>query len=83
MQLFAQPLAAAILTAGCYLSLPTVNVLAESPQSGSATSATEMSDQKLSAVAAASPVHAAFGRIVPRDQLGGATIMHGIIWVAS
>jgi Domain of unknown function (DUF4168) len=53
MQLFARPFAAAILTAGCYLSVPTVNVLAQSPPSRPTTSAPEASDQKLSAVAAA------------------------------
>jgi hypothetical protein len=53
MQLFARPLAAAILTTGCYLSDPTVNVLAQSPSSGPTASTPEMSDQKLSAVAGA------------------------------
>jgi hypothetical protein len=53
MQLSARLLTAAVLTAGCYLSAPTMNVPAQSPPSGPTTSAPEMSDQKLSAVAAA------------------------------
>jgi hypothetical protein len=53
MQLFTRSLAAAILTTGCYLSTPQVNVLAQSPPSGPSTSAPELSDQKLSATAAA------------------------------
>ena len=49
-------LAATIVTAGCYLSIPAVTVLAQSPPSGpstSAPSAPDLSDQKLSAAAAA------------------------------
>ena len=53
MRLFPQSLAAVILTAGCYLSVPAVNVLAQSPRPGPSTSAPDLSDQKLSAVAAA------------------------------
>jgi Domain of unknown function (DUF4168) len=58
MRLFPRSLAAAILTAGCYLSIAAVNVLAQSPQPGPAqpgpsTSAPDVSDQKLSATAAA------------------------------
>jgi hypothetical protein len=53
MRLFPRSLAAAILTAGCYLSTATVNVLAQSPQPGPSTSAPDLSDQKLSATAAA------------------------------
>jgi hypothetical protein len=53
MRLFTRSLAAAILTAGCYLSMPTVNVLAQSPPSAPSTSAPDLSDQKLSATAAA------------------------------
>jgi hypothetical protein len=53
MRLFPQSLVAAILTAGCYLSSPTINVLAQSPPPGPSTSAPDLSDQKLSAVAAA------------------------------
>jgi uncharacterized protein YqfA (UPF0365 family) len=52
MRLFPRSIAAAILAAGCYLSIPTVNVLAQSPP-GPSTSAPDLSDQKLSAVAAA------------------------------
>jgi uncharacterized protein YqfA (UPF0365 family) len=52
MRLFPRSVAAAILAAGCYLSIPTVNVLAQSPP-GPSTSAPDLSDQKLSAVAAA------------------------------
>ncbi len=48
MRLFTRLLGSAILTAGCYLSVPTVNVLAQSPPS-----APDLSDQKLSATAAA------------------------------
>jgi hypothetical protein len=51
MRLFPRSLAAAILTAGCYLSIATVNVLAQSPQPGPSTSAPDLSDQKLSATA--------------------------------
>jgi len=53
MRLFTQSLAAAILTAGCYLCIPTVNVLAQSPSPGPSTSVPDLSDQKLSAMAAA------------------------------
>jgi hypothetical protein len=53
MRLLIRSLAAAILTAGCYLSIPTVNVLAQSPPPGPSTSAPDVSDQKLSATAAA------------------------------
>ena len=62
MRLFTRSLAAAILTAGCYLSVPTVNVLAQSPPSDPSTSAPQsapstpaphVSDQKLDAAAAA------------------------------
>jgi len=53
MQLFTRSLAAAVLTTGCYLSIPTVNVLAQSPPQGPFTSTQDLSDQKLSAVAAA------------------------------
>ena len=53
MRLFTRSLAAAILTAGCHLSIPTVNVLAQSPSPAPATPAPDLSDQKLSAVAAA------------------------------
>ena len=51
MRLFTRSLAAAILTAGCYLSIPTVNVLAQAPSPGPSTSAPDLSDQKLSATA--------------------------------
>ncbi len=53
MRLLTRSLAAAIITAGCYLSIPTVNVLAQSPPPGPSTSAPDLSDQKLSATAAA------------------------------
>jgi hypothetical protein len=53
MRLFTRSLVAAILTVGCYLSTPTLNVLAQSPPPGPSTSAPDLSDQKLSAVAAA------------------------------
>ena len=53
MRLFTRSLAAAILTAGCYLSIPTVNVLAQAPSQGPSISARDLSDQKLKAVAAA------------------------------
>jgi Domain of unknown function (DUF4168) len=51
MRLFTRSVAAAILTAGCYLSAPAVSVLAQSPPRGPATSAPQVSDQKLSAAA--------------------------------
>jgi len=53
MQFFTQSLAAAILTAGCYLSIPTVNVLAQSPLPGPSAPTPDLSDQKLNAAAAA------------------------------
>jgi hypothetical protein len=53
MRLFTRSLAAAILATGCYLSIPTVGVLAQSPPTGPSTSAPDLSDQKLSAAAAA------------------------------
>src|SRR5258706_6131985 len=53
MRWFPLSLAAAIMTAGCYLSIHPVNVLAQSPPPGPSTSAPDLSDQKLSAVAAA------------------------------
>lgn len=46
-------LAATIVTAGCYFSIPAVTVLAQSPPSGPSTSAPDLSDQKLNAAAAA------------------------------
>ena len=52
MRLFIRSLGAAILTAG-YLSIPTVNVLAQAPSQGPSISARDLSDQKLKAVAAA------------------------------
>jgi hypothetical protein len=53
MRLLTRSLVAAILTAGCYLSIPTVNVLAQSPPPGPSISARDLSDQKLNAVATA------------------------------
>ena len=53
MRVFTRSLAAAILTAGCYLSIHPVNVLAQSPPPGPSISARDLSDQKLNAVAAA------------------------------
>jgi Domain of unknown function (DUF4168) len=53
MQLFKRRLATAIFTAGCYLSVPAVNVPAQSSPPGPTTSAPDLSDQKLTAVAAA------------------------------
>jgi Domain of unknown function (DUF4168) len=58
MRLSTRSLAAAILTAGLYLSIPAVNVLAQSPSPGPSNSATDLSDQKLDAAAAA------LGRVV-------------------
>jgi len=53
MQLFTRSLAAAIFTAGCYLSIPTANVLAQSPLPGPSAPKPDLSDQKLNAAAAA------------------------------
>jgi len=53
MRLFTRSLAAAIVSAGCYLSIPVVNVPAQSSPPGPSTSAPDLSDQKLSAAAAA------------------------------
>jgi hypothetical protein len=52
MRLF-RLLAAAMAIAGCYISSPPMNVLAQSPPSGPSTPAPDLSDQKLSAAAAA------------------------------
>jgi len=53
MRSFTRTLAAAILTAGCCVSIPAVTVQAQSPPPGPSASAPDLSDQKLSAVAAA------------------------------
>jgi GTP1/Obg family GTP-binding protein len=53
MRLFVRSLAAAILTAGWCLFIPTVNVLAQSTLLDPSTSTANLLDQKLSAVAAA------------------------------
>ena len=51
MRLFTRSLVAAILTAGCHLSIPSVNVLAQAPSPS--ISARDLSEQKLKAVATA------------------------------
>jgi hypothetical protein len=53
MRLFTRSLVAAILTAGCYLSISMVDVLAQAPSQGPSISARDLSDQKLNAVATA------------------------------
>jgi hypothetical protein len=53
MRVFIPSIAAAILTAGCGVFVPAVNVLAQSPLPGPSTSAPNLLDQKLGAVAAA------------------------------
>jgi hypothetical protein len=53
MPLFTRSLAAAVLAAGYYLSFPAASVMAQSPSPGPSTSVPDLSDQKLSAVAAA------------------------------
>jgi regulator of protease activity HflC (stomatin/prohibitin superfamily) len=53
MRLFTRSLAAAIAIAGCYISIPAVNVVAQSAAPDPSTSAPDLSDQKLSAAAAA------------------------------
>ena len=53
MRLFTLSLAAAILTPGCFLSIPTVDVLAQAPSQGPSISARDLSDQKLKSVATA------------------------------
>jgi hypothetical protein len=53
MRLFTRSLATALMTAGCCLSISVTNVPAQSPPSGSSVSAPHLSDQKLSAAAAA------------------------------
>ncbi len=53
MPLFTRSLAAAILTAGLFLSMPPVNVLAQSPSPGPSASAPDLSEQRLDAAAAA------------------------------
>jgi hypothetical protein len=53
MRLLTRSLTAAILTAGCYICVPAAYVAAESSPSGPSTTAPDLSDQKLSAAAAA------------------------------
>ena len=53
MRVFIRSIAAAILTAGCGVVVPMVNVVAQSPVLGPSTSAPNLLDQKLGAVAAA------------------------------
>jgi hypothetical protein len=53
MRLFIRSLAAAMLTTGCCLFVPTINVLGQSPPVDPSTSTPHLSDEKLSAVAAA------------------------------
>ena len=53
MRVFTRSVAAAILTAGCCLSVPMANVLAQAPSQGPSISARDLSDQKLNAVATA------------------------------
>ena len=53
MQLFTRLVAAAIVTSGCCLSIPSINVLAQSPPPDLSTSASDLWDRKLSAAAAA------------------------------
>jgi hypothetical protein len=53
MQVFTRSLAAAIVTAGCYLSIPAARAVAQSPPPGPSTSPADLWDQKLSAAAAA------------------------------
>jgi hypothetical protein len=53
MRLFTRSLAAAIAMTGCCLTIPAANVLAQSPPPDPSASAPDLSDQKLSAAAAA------------------------------
>jgi Domain of unknown function (DUF4168) len=53
MVLFKRSLVAAILTAGCFLSVPAADVLAQSVPPNPSTSAPDLSDRKLDAAAAA------------------------------
>jgi hypothetical protein len=53
MRSFTPSLIAVILTAGGYLSIPTVNVLAQAPSPSPSISTRDLSDQKLKAVATA------------------------------
>lgn len=53
MPSFARSFAATILTVGCYLSIPAVDVVAQSPPPGPSTAAPDLSDQKLDAAAGA------------------------------
>jgi len=53
MRLLTRLLAAAVLTTAGYLSVPAVNVLAQAPSPGPSQSSPDLSDQKLSAAAAA------------------------------
>jgi Domain of unknown function (DUF4168) len=51
MQSFTRSLVATILTAGCYLSIPIVDVVGQSPPPSPSTVAPDLSDQKLNAAA--------------------------------
>jgi hypothetical protein len=53
MQMFTRSLAAAIVTVGCYLSIPAASAVAQSLQPGPSTFPADLWDQKLSAAAAA------------------------------
>jgi hypothetical protein len=53
MQSFTRSFAATILTVGCCLSIPVVDVVAQSPPPGPSTAAPDLSDQKLNAAAGA------------------------------
>ncbi len=53
MGLLKRSLAAAVLSAGCSLSMPVLDGMAQAPPAGPSTSAPDLSDQKLDAAAAA------------------------------
>ena len=53
MRLLTRLLAAAVLTTAGYLSVPAMNVVAQAPSPGPSESSLDLSDQKLSAAAAA------------------------------
>jgi Domain of unknown function (DUF4168) len=53
MHSYTRSFVATILTMGCYLSIPAVDVVAQSPPPGPSTAAPDLSDQKLDAAASA------------------------------
>ncbi len=72
MRLCTRSLVAAILTTGCFLSIPTVDVLAQAPSQGPSISARDLSDQKLKSVATAlqrvASLRKDYGQRIPAEK---------------